>query len=875
MNKKGFLGCAQKKKTVLPLSVSAHNFYRLNDLSNMFYPNFMRNTFFNKLPLHMKMYSSKKGFDSRFREVGTNCLDKNAIEKESQKKPISSKKDLSPFSFTNSRFNILSGNSVNSDFGFSAGGQKTSANHPLTSFSQLQNQNIEPLASANIRANKSEVVSTSPASFAPDAQTGQTVNNRIFGKEYKLETFHRSNQDTCLTHKPAVTEGDWVQSGDFLTDCANSVGGELSLGQNIFIAYMPWEGYNFEDAILISERLVTDDLFTSVHIERYEIENLPSIPIERSPTKRTKVDGAKLTKLKKNKVDESQSSSSNSPGSQIRTTRYEEITRDIPDVKAEEINHLDSFGIVKIGSVIEEGDILVGKITPINKKEFTPYQKLLYTILDKQIRPYRDSSLRAPKGIKAKVIDIKTFVKPGSLALSTQFFPPPGPADRKAAGMPATADPKSLNVTSPSRVSAELIRDRHYTMYNKKKKAKRETIQKKKKGHRLIRTFQTVMNRQLQNSDIIKKIKKKFAVSYSYSSLRPVIGFASAGTGGAGGNNQRNVGKQHNIYSPKSIKDIETIHIYLAEKRKIQVGDKMSGRHGNKGIVSQILPIQDMPFLPDGTPIDMVLNPLGVPSRMNVGQIYECLLGLAGKYLGEHYKIFSFDEIYGPEASRSFVFNKLYEARRKTGFKWLFNPKYPGKIRLFDGRTGDCYHQPVTVGQAYMLRLVHMVDDKIHMRSTGPYSLVTQQPLRGRSKQGGQRLGEMEVWALEGYGAAFTLLEMLTVKSDDLTGRMTLWSNLILNKDLTIGTPEAFKVLICELQALCLDIGLFRYNTTYTKNPPNTKNPPSFQGEEIYPNYQGQDIRTDEKSTPDLTNKSKLLKGSYQTKTSAGTGGQK
>jgi DNA-directed RNA polymerase subunit beta len=258
--------------------------------------------------------------------------------------------------------------------------------------------------------------------------------------------------------------------------------------------------------------------------------------------------------------------------------------------------------------------------------------------------------------------------------------------------------------------------------------------------------------------------------------------------------------------------NIEIIHIYLAEKRKIQVGDKMAGRHGNKGIVSKILPIQDMPYLPDGTPIDMVLNPLGVPSRMNVGQLYECLLGFAGKYLGENYKVPSFDEVYGPDASRSFVFQKLYEARFKTGQKWIFNSNFPGKIRIYDGRTGETFDQLVTVGQAYMLRLVHMVDDKIHMRSTGPYSLVTQQPLRGRSKQGGQRLGEMEVWALEGYGSAFTLLEMLTIKSDDMTGRMTLWSNLILNKEIAIGTPESFKVLVCELQALCLDIGLFRYN---------------------------------------------------------------
>ena len=273
--------------------------------------------------------------------------------------------------------------------------------------------------------------------------------------------------------------------------------------------------------------------------------------------------------------------------------------------------------------------------------------------------------------------------------------------------------------------------------------------------------------------------------------------------------------------------NISSIAIYLAEKRKVQVGDKMAGRHGNKGIISQILPREDMPYLPNGTPIDMVLNPLGVPSRMNVGQIYECLLGLAGKFLGENYKIFPFDEIYGAEASRSFVFNRLNMARMRTGFQWLFNPNTPGKMRIYDGRTGDTYDQPVTVGIAYMLRLVHMVDDKIHMRSTGPYSLVTQQPLRGRSKQGGQRLGEMEVWALEGYGAAFTLLEMLTIKSDDMTGRMTLWSNLILNKPISIGTPESFKVLVCELQALCLDVGILRYNpsklATFNSNKQNVE----------------------------------------------------
>ena len=406
---------------------------------------------------------------------------------------------------------------------------------------------------------------------------------------------------------------------------------------------MPWEGYNYEDAILISERLVYDDLYTSIHIEKYEVETT-------------------MTKY-----------------------GYEEITAEIPDVPKYELFHLDSQGIIKLGVSIREGLILVGKVTPIEKKYKSPYQKLLYTILEKDLSPVRDSSLRAPRGLKAKVIDRKIFQK-----------------------------------------------------------------------------------KVLPNSQDIPEQK--------------------------------------------------IVHLYLAEKRRIQVGDKMAGRHGNKGIVSKILPRQDMPYLPDGSPIDMVLNPLGVPSRMNVGQIYECLLGLAGKYLGQCFRIQPFDEIYGAEASRTLTFSSLYKARLKTGHKWLFNPKSPGKMKIYDGRTGEPFHQSVTVGISYILKLVHLVDDKIHARSTGPYSLVTQQPLRGRSKFGGQRLGEMEVWALEGYGAAFTLLEMLTIKSDDITGRMALWSNIILHTPINMGTPESFKVLVCELQALCLDIGLFKMSDLEKEN---------------------------------------------------------
>ena len=459
--------------------------------------------------------------------------------------------------------------------------------------------------------------------------------------EHPLESYHRSNQDTCLVHRPAVFEGEWVHEGDLLADSAASIGGELSLGCNILIAYMPWEGYNYEDAILISEKLVYDDLYTSIHLENYECS--------------------------------------------IRETKngMERVTRDIPDISPNELSHLQSNGLAKLGSWVEEGDILVGKVTPIAKKFVSGYQKLLFSILEKEFIPARDSSLRVPKGLRAKVVDIRPKGNASFNKLDNSVETPPG----------------------------------------------------------------------------------------------------------------------------------SSLQISLAERRKIQVGDKMAGRHGNKGIVSQILPRQDMPYLPDGTPIDLLLNPLGVPSRMNVGQIYECLLGLAGKYLGEHYKILPFDEIYGPEASRSFVYSKLYEAGKETGLHWIFNANCPGKIHLFDGRTGDLYDQPVTVGYSYILKLVHLVDDKIHARSTGPYALVTQQPLRGRSKYGGQRLGEMEVWAIEGYGAAFTLLEMLTIKSDDMTGRMTLWSNIILKKDIAIGTPESFKVLVCELQALCLDIGLFRLDS--------------------------------------------------------------
>jgi DNA-directed RNA polymerase subunit beta len=621
--------------------------------------------------------------------------------------------------------------------------------------------------------------------------------------EYSLETFNRSNQDTCLVHRPAVFEGQWVQSGDLLADCASSVGGELALGQNLLIAYMPWEGYNYEDAILISERLVYDDLYTSVHIEKYEIE-----------TRETKLGN-------------------------------EEITRNVPDVSPHELSHLDKNGIVKVGSWVEEGDILVGKITPIPKKVQSPYQKLVYTILEKDFLTVRDSSLRAPKGIRAKIIKIQLFKS--YLKEMTYARRPKGGKNKKTTALSkGTPSPKNhLNQNKPLKIKAGFKNSKLLLTPGEGKKANSNLTSKKlkkyfkipfllktnsfillsaKKRIKINNNLTNIVTKNHKNLGLLSSIdsllfsyESKKSSKSSSSALNNKLALSLLGKKQVKKSNTVKKAKKM-VLKEKTKKSLFSsglqIHLYLAEKRKVQVGDKLAGRHGNKGIISMILPREDMPYLPDGTPIDMVLNPLGVPSRMNVGQIYECLLGFAGKFLGENYKVFPFDEIYGPEASRSFVYSKLNQARLKTGSNWIFNPATPGKLRLYDGRTGDCFDQAITVGQAYILRLVHMVDDKIHARSTGPYSLVTQQPLRGRSKQGGQRLGEMEVWALEGYGAAFTLLEMLTIKSDDMTGRMTLWSNLILNSEISIGTPESFKVLICELQALCLDIGLFRFNNT-------------------------------------------------------------
>nr|YP_009332930.1 RNA polymerase beta subunit [Membranoptera tenuis]AKL79186.1 RNA polymerase beta subunit [Membranoptera tenuis] len=461
----------------------------------------------------------------------------------------------------------------------------------------------------------------------------QDIEGQII--HYRLKKYYRSNQDTCINQRSIVWPGERIKEGQIIADGASTEAGEIALGRNILVAYMPWEGYNYEDAFLISENLVYNDLYTSIHIERYEVE-------------------CRQTKL-----------------------GTEEITRNIPNVSESSISMLDKNGIISVGSWVDSGDILVGKITPKGESDQLPEGKLLRAIFGEKARDVKDTSLRLPNAAKGRVVNVKVF--------------------------------------------------------------------KRQKGDELP-----------PGTNLI-------------------------------------------------------IRIYVAQSRKIQVGDKMAGRHGNKGIISKILSREDMPFLPDGQPIDIILNPLGVPSRMNVGQLFECLLGLAGQYLHKRFKIVPFDEMYGQEASRALVNHKLQQASFITGKSWLFNNDHPGKMILFDGRTGEAFDNPITVGKAYILKLVHLVDDKIHARSTGPYSLVTQQPLGGRAQHGGQRLGEMEVWALEAFGAAYTLQELLTVKSDDMQGRNEALNAIVKGKPIPKpGTPESFKVLMRELQSLGLDIAVHK-----------------------------------------------------------------
>ena len=435
-------------------------------------------------------------------------------------------------------------------------------------------------------------------------------------KNYKLIKFARSNQGTCVNQRPIVSLGERVHEGDVIADGPSTKDGEISLGKNILVGFMTWEGYNYEDAILLNERLVMEDVFTSIHVEEYECD-------------------ARDTKL-----------------------GPEEITRDIPGVGDDALKYLDERGIITVGAEVRAGDILVGKVTPKGETDLTAEERLLRAIFGEKAREVRDTSLKVPHGESGIIVDVKVFTR--------------------------------------------------------------------------------------ENGD----------------EMSPGVN--------------------------------QVVRVYIAQKRKISVGDKMAGRHGNKGVVSRILPREDMPYLPDGTPLDIVLNPLGVPSRMNIGQVLEVHLGYAAQALGW--------KVATP------IFNGANEATIRDTLRQA-GLREDGKSVLYDGRTGEKFDNDVTVGWVYFLKLHHLVDDKIHARSTGPYSLVTQQPLGGKAQFGGQRFGEMEVWALEAYGAAYTLQEILTVKSDDVTGRVRTYESIVKGDNIPQpGVPESFKVLVKELQSLCLDI---------------------------------------------------------------------
>jgi len=554
---------------------------------------------------------------------------------------------------------------------------------------------------------------------------------------YKLTKFRRSNQDTCIDYRPVVKLGDFVKSGDVLADGPAVENGELALGYNVLVAFMPWRGYNFEDAIILSERLVKDDIFTSIHIEEFEL--------------------------------------------QVRDTKRgsEEITREIPNVSEEALLNLDENGIVRPGAEIEAGDILVGKVTPKGETELSPEERLLRAIFGEKAGDVKDASLKAPPGMKGIVIKTSVF-------------------SRKE----RTEDAKKQEKND----IAQIKREFNKTFIEIAK------LRNKRVGELLDGKKSNTVRSLADNSVLVRsghKYKADFFENFDFENASAPEGYCSIDKINidvdsviAQANELLNKKKlEQEIEIEKIVRGAELppgvkqlVKVTVAIRRKISVGDKMAGRHGNKGVVSKIVPVEDMPYMADGTHVDIILNPLGVPSRMNVGQILETHLGWAAKKLNIKMANPVFEG-----ASVEQIQEKLKEAELPEN----------GKIQLFDGLSGRPFDNPVTIGYIYMLKLSHLVDDKIHARSIGPYSLVTQQPLGGKAQFGGQRFGEMEVWALEAYGAAYTLQEMLTVKSDDVTGRSKVYEAIVKGENPPEpGYPEAFNVLVKELQALGLDVKL-------------------------------------------------------------------
>ena len=610
---------------------------------------------------------------------------------------------------------------------------------------------------------------------------------------YQLIKFKRSNQNTCINQKPLVRVGDRVKKAQVLADGPCTERGELALGRNVLVAFVPWRGYNFEDAILVSDKLVKDDYYTSIHIEEYEIE-------------------ARDTKL-----------------------GPEEVTRDIPNISESFLRNLDESGVIRIGAVIKPGDILVGKVTPKGETTLTPEEKLLRAIFGEKAGDVRDASLYCPPGIEGTIVDVKIFTRKGGekderhkAIEATQVFK----LERNLADEIRILTDERLKRLSDLLGGKILQADLHDEKTNKRLLTKgveltRDIIEKvstrnlkrlklNEKDPLLIEKIEEIEEMTSRQIDVLRKITEE----------------------------RKEKLKKGDELPPGVIK---LVKVYIAMKRKLSIGDKMAGRHGNKGVIARIVPQEDMPYMPDGTPVEIVLNPLGVPSRMNVGQVLETHLGWAAKELGNSLKRLLSKEVRAEAVRRWFreVFSEttiwktlgkldddelleyaegfregipfatpVFDGARETEIRHLLEVAglpHAGKINLFDGMTGDQFDQPVTVGYIYMLKLSHLVDDKIHARSIGPYSLITQQPLGGKAQFGGQRFGEMEVWALEAYGAAHILQELLTAKSDDVYGRAKIYEAIVKGEPgIEPGVPESFNVLVRELQSLCLDVELMK-----------------------------------------------------------------
>ncbi len=555
---------------------------------------------------------------------------------------------------------------------------------------------------------------------------------------YRLKKHERTNQDTCFNQVPIVRKGDRVKAGQVIADGPATKDGELALGRNVLVAFMPWMGYNFEDAIVVSKKLVESDLFTSIHIEEFEIE-------------------CRETKLGR-----------------------EEITRDIPNVGSDALKDLDENGIIRVGAEVHAGDIMVGKVAPKGESELTPEERLLRAIFAEKAGDVRDASLKAPPGMNGIVVDVKVFSRKER---------------ERADGRARTDEAKRI--------------DKLENEKEQKVAAAREVCEKQLTKLLLNNTFSYRLVDDVTNEVLLGKGAKVTPAALRKKILGPVIERRVRIHGVVGRNVEKVVSRFHNYaHEVSSHIDKETdrirkgddlppgvlkmVKVYVARKRRLTIGDKMAGRHGNKGVVAKIVPEEDMPFTEDGTHVDIVLNPLGVPSRLNVGQIFETHLGWAAHVLGTFFE--------------SPIFEGASEEEIKSYLDQAGIPS-SGKLTLYDGRTGEPFSHPVTVGYIYLFKLLHLADDKIHARSVGPYSLVTQQPLGGKGQFGGQRFGEMEVWALEAYGAAYTLQELLTIKSDDVLGRARTYEAIVKGRNIPeADTPESFNVLINELRALCLDV---------------------------------------------------------------------